>query len=222
MFQAALRLILKLFYKPLVTRKLKKICYWNYDDLQITVLPGVFHPKYFYSSLYLLKHLKTQDLQQKTVLEVGSGSGLLSVYCAKQTALVTAIDINPVAIENTILNAKNNQVKVNAYLSDLFAECKEEKYDILLINPPFFAADPKEASEYAWRCGKNFEYYHRLFLSYKNHIKENSQVFMVLSDIADLNTIESIAKTHGSLLNILHTKRTFGEKIYLYSVKRIS
>jgi release factor glutamine methyltransferase len=38
-------------------------------------------------------------LKNKHVLELGAGSGLIAIKAAKEGALVTATDINPVAIE---------------------------------------------------------------------------------------------------------------------------
>lgn len=59
-------------------------------------------------SLQLLSEL---NLEGKRVLDVGCGSGILSIYCAKRGASeVVAVDIDPLAVEETIKNAKVNKV----------------------------------------------------------------------------------------------------------------
>ena len=44
------------------------------------------------------------------VLEVGTGSGLIALHCAKAGADVTATDISPLAIKNIRMNALKNKL----------------------------------------------------------------------------------------------------------------
>lgn len=50
------------------------------------------------------------DVNGKNVLDLGCGNGLLSVYLAKNGGKVVSVDNSLVAIKNTILLAKTNQV----------------------------------------------------------------------------------------------------------------
>ena len=59
---------------------------YSYKGIKLKVFPGVFHPGLFFSTKILLEYLSKLDLKNKTVLELGAGSGLISVYCAKQNA----------------------------------------------------------------------------------------------------------------------------------------
>jgi release factor glutamine methyltransferase len=180
---------------------------------------GVFHPRYFYSTLFVLDHLKTVALSRVRVLEVGCGCGMLSVYCARQGAEVTALDINPLAISDTETNAHINQVAVRTILSDLFSNLPKEGWDLLLINPPFFAAVPKNMADFAWRCGTHHEYLHHFFEQFRTVTHSQSQVVMVLSDICDLKRILKIAEEYNVTMKVIKEKKTHGEKLYLYSVK---
>lgn len=80
------------------------------------------------------------ELQAK-FLDLCTGSGAIAVSLAKyiENCEVTATDISPQAIEIAKTNAKNNQVenKITFIESDLFKSIVEEKYDIIVSNPPY-------------------------------------------------------------------------------------
>ena len=56
------------------------------------------------------------ELENKRFLELGAGSGLISVFAAQQLAIVTATDINHVALEKLKENAAAVAVKNNVNL----------------------------------------------------------------------------------------------------------
>ncbi len=75
--------------------------------LDLAVLPTVFHPKLFLTSAFFAKYLQSLDFCGKTVVEVGAGSGILSLSAARAGAKsVMALDINPAAVDATNLNAR--------------------------------------------------------------------------------------------------------------------
>jgi release factor glutamine methyltransferase len=63
------------------------------DDISLKIPIGVFHPTLYLSTKYLFQWLESQDIKEKEVLELGAGSGLLSIKMAKMGANVTASDI---------------------------------------------------------------------------------------------------------------------------------
>jgi HemK-related putative methylase len=73
-----------------------------------------------------------------TVLDVGTGSGLLAIAAAKEGCDVDAIDINPRALRFAKHNAAINEVGKNIHFlrGDVFPPFLR-KYDIVLSNPPF-------------------------------------------------------------------------------------
>lgn len=66
------------------------------------------------------------------VLDVGCGSGALSVVAARAGAVVTAIDVDPVAVDATVANAVANGVEVEASTAPL-ADV-EGTYDVVVAN----------------------------------------------------------------------------------------
>ncbi len=88
------------------------------------------------------------------VLEMGSGTGLISVHLAKAGAQMTAADVNPRAVECTRANAARNGVKVSTLISDLFSNITD-RFDLILFNPPYLAVDEEGDLEKAWSGGES-------------------------------------------------------------------
>ncbi len=207
---------------PLAQWYLKKERTVEYKGTVVKVLPGVFHPGLFYSTKFMLQYIETLPLANKKVLELGCGSGLISVVAAKQKAIVTSSDLSVRAIGNTQQNALSNHVDLNVVHSDLF-DAIDDTFDLILINPPYYAKVPRKESEFAWYCGENFEYFKKLFSQLTAHTHERSQVVMVLTKGCDITSIEKIAKEKGFVMSVIMEKEVlFDEKDYLFSISRVT
>jgi release factor glutamine methyltransferase len=222
-------LIHKKFYdvlvQPILKRYLKNVSIYSYKELKLKIYPGVFHPKFFFSTQVFADFIQKLDLAGKKVCEVGAGSGLLSFIAFSKGALVYSFDINPIAIDGIKENLNNNfksTENFNIYLSDLFDTIPENKFDIILINPPYFFSDPSDAGSYAWYCGKNGEYFEKLFKQLGDYIKPTSQIFIILADNCDLERISTIAKKNNYLLTQCYTKKVKWEKNFIFNIVRTS
>lgn len=75
------------------------------------------------------------------ILEIGAGSGCLIITLLKlyNNSEAIAVDISPAALEITKKNAKLHKVenRLRPLLSDLFKEIKNEKFDLIISNPPY-------------------------------------------------------------------------------------
>jgi len=203
---------------PLSKIYLSKERIYTYKDITVKVLPGVFHPGLFFSTKILLKYLERIELNEITLLELGAGTGLISVFAAKQNAKATATDINPTAIKNIKLNGNKNSVELKVLHSDLFDNIPEQTFDFVIINPPYFAKDPKNENEYAWFCGSDFSFFKKLFKQIGDYICASTNVIMSLSEDCDIEMIKSLAKKSGFALNELHKEKVWNEWSYLYKI----
>ena len=191
---------------------------YSYKGINVRVMPGVFHPGLFFSTKLLLEYISKIELKDKTVLELGAGSGLISIYCARQNAKVTASDINPTAIKNIVKNSELNNVKLEVIESDLFDKIEMRKFDYIIINPPYFPKDPKNEKELAWFCGSDFQYFKKLFTQLNNYKTQETIVLMILSEDCDLQRITSIANENHFSMNIVFQKKVFGETNYIFRI----
>lgn len=207
------------FLVPLTKWYLQKERKYSYRGTNITILPGVFHPGFFSSTLFMLEYLEQQILANKKLLEIGSGTGLISIRAAKANAQVTASDLSTIAVKNTTINARSNSAGIDIIHSDLFTALKKITFDWIIINPPYYAQDPKKESDLAWYCGKNFEYFQKLFNQLPHYIDYNSQVIIVLTKGCDLQQIFSLGKKAGFDFELIKEKKVFfDEKDFLYRI----
>lgn len=194
---------------------LRKDRYYTRHGIRILVKKGVFHPGLFFSTEFLIRSLSHTELMGKTLLELGAGSGMISLYAHQKGAVVTATDINPAAIEGLRHNAGN---KLNIILSDLFDNIPKQEFDYIIINPPFYPSDPLNDAERAWFCGKHFDYFEKLFGSILPFMKGNSEVWMSLSQDCDIHSIKEIANKNGLDMALKTRKRIWLEWNFIYQI----
>jgi release factor glutamine methyltransferase len=196
---------------------------FTYKDIVITVSPGVFHPGFFFSTRILLDFLDSQDLWCKNFLEVGSGSGIISICAAKKGAHVTALDISKKAVKDTLENSGRNSAKVTVVESDLFTNVPFCEFDWIVINPPYYPVNPKNEEGYAWNCGRSHQYFKKLFASIRKFTHADTKVLMILSKVCDLNTIFMIAETNGYQFEKILEKKVWADgSNYLFWIKQMN
>ena len=205
-------------YRPLLAKYLSKTRIYCYEDIRLEIAPQVFHPGFFFSTQLLLQYVKKIPLHEKRFLELGCGSGLISIIAAKKGATVTATDINPVAIEFLKENSTTNKVDIELIRSDLFKNIPARQFDIIAINPPYYKKQPVIAKDYAWFCGENGEYFSSLFYSLAEYIHDDTEILMVLSDGCDLKMISGFAEAYGFSLNCVYSKRNILETGFIFKI----
>lgn len=213
------------FLKPYLTWYLKKERTDTVRGLRLLIRPTVFHPKYFFSSTYLYDFVNTLNLKDKNFLEIGCGSGLLSLLAHQKKAIVTACDINEVAVECTKLNFNENfgeqLLDVLVLNSDLFDSIPDAKFDTIVINPPYFFDEVNSNEQLAWNCGKNGEYFVKLFSQLKTFIHDRSLVYMILADNCEIDKIKDIAKAHHFIFELIVQKKIRWETNFIFKITAI-
>lgn len=202
----------------MVASYLSKTRRYRRNGIILDIPPQVFHPAFFFSTKYLIRYLASQNLQGKTFLELGAGSGLISFTAEKAGAMVTATDINPIAIEYLEKNKLSNRSGIRIIHSDLFQTLPEQEFDIIVINPPYYKKQPATELEHAWYCGEHGEYFERLFAGIKNYMNSETLALMILSDDGDIQMVKEIAKKHHCSLTLLDKKNFILETNFIYRI----
>ena len=205
---------------PASEKYLSKERTYTYKGITVTVFPGVFHPGFFYSTKLLLNYFQDLDLRKKYILELGAGTGLISIFTANKGGYVTASDISMTAFYNIEKNVKMTNANVEVVHSDLFDDIPHRRYDYIIINPPYYKKTPSSEKEFAWFGGDDFQYFRKLFSQLGSNFYENTNVIMVISDEADLEMIKSIAGEFNFVMNEIFHKKTWGENHYIFSIRR--
>lgn len=82
----------------------------------------------------MLYEMLVMDFVGKKVLDIGCGTGILSIVASKKGAKeIKAIDIDEKAYENTIINLEENRVQ-NVEVEKVFVDEVEGVFDIILAN----------------------------------------------------------------------------------------
>lgn len=106
------------------------------DAIIILLDPGLAFGTGQHPTTFLCLELLAQELDKKearTVLDVGCGSGILSIAAAKLGAEVTASDLDPFCTAATVENAELNNVKVKVE-EIAGADWTSEKFDLVVAN----------------------------------------------------------------------------------------
>lgn len=204
--------------QPAVKKYLAKTRTYHYKNITLTIPPGVFHPAFFFSTKILLNYILQLELNNKKILELGAGSGLISFAAAQKKAKVTATDINPLAVEYIKINSEKNHLPIQVILSDLFNDIAEQQFDIIAINPPYYKKDPETNADHAWYCGANGEYFYKLFASLQEYMHYETLVLIILSEDCDINMIKEIAGKYSFALEETFAKKIFWEKNFIYKI----
>ena len=98
--------------------------------------------------LFFMDYVADESINGKTFLEVGLGSGVLSIFCLlKKAKYGVGLDINPRAKIFTGFNAMTNGVEDLLEIRDgninaVFAPVATERFDFIFSNPPFEPTPP--------------------------------------------------------------------------------
>ncbi|MDO9261480.1 MAG: 50S ribosomal protein L11 methyltransferase [Flavobacteriaceae bacterium] len=83
----------------------------------------------------MIQHLLKVDLNNKKVLDMGSGTGILAIFAEMRgAAAIDAIDIDEWCFENAVENIERNNCKnINVYQGDV-ALLSDKNYDLIIAN----------------------------------------------------------------------------------------
>ncbi len=181
---------------------------------EIIVYPNVMSPKYDWSPRFHIENMPNQ--KGKDFLEIGCGSGVLSLFAAFQGAKrIVAVDINTYAIENAIANfQKYNLNNFEIFKSDVF-ENVHGKFDTINFAAPYHGNTPSDILEYGvsdpdYRALKTF------IKDAPNFLNENGQIILGFSDTGDNDLLKTLLTENNLVIKDFKEEERDGWKAYLY------
>ena len=225
---------LRIARPPLITRLIGKAMALGYrlagkdryDDFRLErvngvpfiVMPTVFNPKVPRTGEFLASLLDSRLVGRDwEVLDMGTGSGVCAVFAAKHARRVVAVDINPAAVRCAAVNTHLNHLehKIEVRLGDLFAAVADERFDLILFNPPFLRGAPRDDRDRAWRSSDMAE---RFAAGLGAQLRPGGSALVLLSTFGDGRFfLEEFAK-RGLLVSVLAERRFVNERLTVFRV----
>jgi len=184
-----------------------------YPGLRIDEREDVYSPGE--DSILLIESLDIDDGER--VLEIGCGTGVVAIHCAKNGADVTAVDINPSAVELTRKNAAANGAYMDIRLSDLYEDI-DSHYDTIVFNLPYLPVDDKGTLEKAWSGGDDgIGPLPKLLNDVKDRLLPRGRFVIVVSSLMDQQRLGEVLS--GYDVKVLGSKKLFFEELRVLDIR---
>lgn len=155
----------KNYFKPILIGDEVAVHSSFHTDVPVAKYDIVIDPKMAFGTGHhsttsqMMHHILEADMEGKSVIDMGTGTGILAILCKmKGASVVTGIEIDPFAWENAVENAKLNNVDVNMICGDASSLNAIAEADFFLanINRNIITSDLNSYSEKLKRGGKMF------------------------------------------------------------------
>ena len=138
----------------------------------------------------------------KSALEIGVGSGLISLMLAQRNSdlQIDGIDVNPQAVELTQRNFNDSPFseRLHVFLSDFNEWMPNRKYDLIFSNPPYFEINDSKKDVLA-RQQKELSF--SQLVSNASNLLSESGLFSVIIPAESFLEFESLATENCLYLN---------------------
>lgn len=177
---------------------------WEFYGLPFKVDKRVLIPRADTEILVEQCKIILEDIAQPKVLEIGVGSGAISVVLAKSfpSGNFLGVDISEKALEVAVENRKLNGVEQNLKFlkSDIFSNVKDLDFDMIVSNPPYIPQaeydglmdevklhEPKEALT---DRGEGLYFYDKISKEASKYLKNNGYLAFEVG----YNQVEAVEK----------------------------
>ena len=176
-------------------------------------------------SYLLAENLEIKEGQ--SVLEIGTGSGIVAMYASRLTDRITVTDINFDACELARKNFEANNIEnIEILFGNLFEPVKNRKFDVILFNTPYLPTEEGDVIDsnlnYAFDGGLDGRKVIDLFLNeVGNHLNDGGIVQMIQSSFSDNDLTLSMLDELGFIAEIKAKEHFFFEDITLINAYKI-
>ena len=190
------------FRPPSLAAEPKIVRWVHVSDLpkELALLESVFwEPD---DTLSLRQKIATSAfLKNAEVLEIGTGSGLISLCCLQAgAAKVVATDLNPAAVQNALLNAREMKFedRFDARLVPRRSPGAwtviepEARFDLIVSNPPWENSRPATVDQFAL-YDPDFELLKSLVTGARTRLKAGGRMWLAYGCVTAIRRIQEVA-----------------------------
>lgn len=162
----------------------------------------------------------SSQLKTRSLLDIGTGTGLLSLMLAQQLpdVIIDAVEIDKAASqqakENFEASSWKEQLKIHNTSIQQFASTAKHQYDIIISNPPFYENDLKSGD------AKRNMALHSAELKLEELIKISSELLkddgklFILIPYNRTEQLSQLIRDHLSIKEIVFVKQTLKHQFF--------
>lgn len=186
--------------------------------MKIIVEPGVYQTSGDSDLMAQSVEIKNNE----KFLEIGCGTGVVSIAVAKRAAQGIGVDINERAVENSRHNAELQRcTNVDFLVSNVFEEVKG-KFDVIICNPPYTKHEVKDTIDRMFWDPED-EMKREFFKKAGAYLNPNGRIYFGWADFADIDTDLpfKLAEANGYKLMNTYSKPHDAFSFYVFAFKKL-
>lgn len=193
----------------------------EYKGITLYKHPNVYEPAE--DTFLLAENLEIKRTDE--VLEIGAGTGLITLVAAQKSRKVVATDINKHAVECTLKNIiANRTYNVELREGNLFEPVKSEKFDLILFNTPYLPTEEDEKLDDELNAAfdgglEGRETIDKFLEEVKDYLNEEGRVQLVQSSLSDNEKTIKKLEEMGFDACVTASEKCFFEEIVVITGK---
>lgn len=162
-----------------------------FEGMELTVPAGVYAPRAGSSTEFVARNWWAAHLDEPkgSLLELGAGSGALTLLAARHGWRATGADIDATAISCAEENAARNGIEAEFRQSDLFQAFGGECFDVILFNQPYFHKPDVQTHERAL-ADPNGHLTQRMLDEAARHLNQGGRLVFTYSNCSHAHLLE--------------------------------
>jgi release factor glutamine methyltransferase len=189
------------------------------QDFKIAEDERVYPPSE--DSYLLIESIDILDFHN--ALEIGVGSGIISLHLSKKIDNVFCCDINPFSLLLTKQNATSNSINnLHLFSSNIFSSIKPGTlFDLIVFNPPYLPVDfpPRKYIDLSYHGGIDGGEHIRAFLNeLDKYLSKPGIAYLLQSSLYDLKNTTEYLTNNNFKYKIKKTLKLDFETLYVFEI----